>query len=151
MTSVNVARNSVWFIDMDGTIAEWRTGCESQLEMPSYFRNLRPTNFLSPLKEFASKHRQAYILIHFLTGCQALLDKHEWMDEYYPEIERERRLFMPCGTRKVDFVKERFGLDSLTEQMILFDNLSKNLHEWKALAGKMSNATTGLTVPMGRG
>lgn len=136
MTSVNVARNSVWFIDMDGTIAEWRTGYESQLEMPGYFRNLRPTNFLSPLKEFASKHRQAYILSHYLTGCQALLDKHEWMDEYCPEIERERRLFVPCGTRKVDFVKERFGLDSLTEQMILLDDLSKNLHEWKAAGGK---------------
>ena len=136
MMSVNVTRNSVWFIDMDGTIAEWKVGCDGQLRMPGYFRNLRPTGFLSPLREFASRHRQAYILSSYLTGCQALQDKHAWMDEYCPEIEKERRLFVPCGIKKADFVKEWFGLDCLTEQMVLFDDLSKNLHEWRAAGGK---------------
>lgn len=136
MMSVNVERNSVWFVDMDGTIAEWKAGCDGQIRMPGYFRNLKPTSFLAPLKDFVSRHHQAYILSSYLPECQALSDKHEWIDEYCPEIGRERRLFVPCGIGKADFVKERFGLERLTEQMVLFDDLSKNLHEWKAAGGK---------------
>lgn len=136
MMSVSVTRNSTWFIDMDGTIAEWRTGCDGQIRLPGYFRSLKPTSFLPPVREFASKHHQVYILSGYLTGCQALQDKQGWMDEHFPEIPRERRLFVPCGISKADFVMEWFGLERLTEQMVLFDDLSRNLHEWKAAGGK---------------
>lgn len=58
------------------------------------------------------------------------------MDEDFPEVMKDRRLFVPCGIKKADFVKEWFGLDHLTEQRVLFDDLSKNLHEWTAAGGK---------------
>lgn len=136
MLSVNVRKNSVWFVDMDGTIAEWRPGTDSQLRLPGYYRNLRPTGFLPSLKAFAAEYGRVYILSSYLTGCQALQDKQEWMDEHFPEIDRKQRLFVPYGACKADFVKEQFGLDVLTEEMVLFDDFSKNLHEWQAAGGK---------------
>ena len=133
---VDAKRNEVWFVDMDGTIAEWRSGMDDQLRTPGYFRNLKPTGFLAPFKEYAAMGGEIYTLSSYLTDCQALPDKHGWVDEYLPEVKRERRLFVPCGVNKADFVKKWFGLDTLTEQMILFDDYSKNLHEWKAAGGK---------------
>ncbi len=70
---------------------------DSQLRTPGYFRNLKPTSFLAPLKEHAAMGGEIYILSSCLTGCQALQDKQGWVDEYLPEVKRERRLFVPCG------------------------------------------------------
>lgn len=50
---------------------------------------------------------------------------------------------MPCGTGKADFVKGWFGLDSLTDRMVLFDDLFANLHEWKAAGVKCYNGING--------
>lgn len=136
MMSISATRNSTWFIDMDGTPAKWRVGFDNQIRLSGYFRSLKPTSFLPLVREFASRQRQMYILCSYLTGCQALQDKQGWMDEHFPEIPQERRLFVPCGTSKTDFVMEWFGLERLTEQMVLFDDVSKNLHKWKAAGGK---------------
>lgn len=73
--TANVKKDATWFIDMDGTIAEWKAGCEEQLRMPDYFRVLRPTSFLPSLREFAASGSRGYILSSYLTGCQALRDK----------------------------------------------------------------------------
>lgn len=103
---VNGKRNAMWFIDMDGIIAEWKAGCDGQLRMPGYFRALKTTVFLPPLREFAAAGGQVYILSNYLTRCLALQDKQEWVDEDFPEVTKDRRLFVPCGIKKVDFVKE---------------------------------------------
>ena len=34
--------NERWFLDMDGTLAEWKVGCEAELLSEGYFRNLKP-------------------------------------------------------------------------------------------------------------
>lgn len=45
--------------------------------MPGYFRALRPTVFLPPLREFAVAGGQVYILSNYLTEFPALQDKQE--------------------------------------------------------------------------
>lgn len=41
-------------------------------------------------------------------------------------------------------MKEWFGLDTLTEEMFLFDDFSRNLHEWKSAGGKGIKCYNGL-------
>ena len=130
-------KESIWFLDMDGTLAEWRVGMEGELKKPGYFRSLRPTEFVKPIREFVAKHRgRAFILSSYMDGCQALAEKQEWVDEYIPEIDRAHRLFVPCGESKAEYVKEYFGIPALTEAMVLFDDFSKNLHLWNAAGGR---------------
>ena len=52
-----------YFLDMDGTLAEWQVGKEAELLSKGYFRNLKPTFFLQPFREFAKTHAdRCYIL-----------------------------------------------------------------------------------------
>ena len=132
----NKIEKAVWFVDMDGTIAEWKYGTDDTLRKPGYFRNLAPTSFLEPLKAFIAGGGEVYILSTYLEGCPALSDKNGWLDEHFPEVPASHRLFVPTGVDKSDFVKARLGLRSLTEQMVLFDDHSPNLHSWKAAGGR---------------
>lgn len=126
-----------YFIDMDGTIAEWKKAeSEAVLKRPGYFRNLRPTKFLEPLKELALEHKgKVFILSKYLGECTALQDKDAWLDEHLPEIGKESRLFVPYEAEKVDYVCQRLGVPSLTENMFLFDDFSPNLHAWQKAGG----------------
>ena len=59
--------NERWFLDMDGTLAEWKVGCEAELLSEGYFRNLKPTEFVNPFREYAKEHPEnVYILSHCL-------------------------------------------------------------------------------------
>lgn len=125
-----------WFIDIDGTIAEWKQGSEDDLAKPGYFRHLAPTPFLKPLREFAAAGGNVCILSHYMAGCPALDDKQEWLNEHFPEVPESRRLFVLCGFSKPDYVKASFGLDELDGRMILLDDHSPNLLAWKAAGGR---------------
>lgn len=149
MMPVMTKKNEVWFIDMDGTIVEWRMGMDHMIRTPGYFRTLRPTTFLAPVREFAAAGGEAYILGSYLEGCQALWDKHEWLDEHLPEVPVQRRLFIPCGRSKAEAVMKLFGLDVLTGRMVLFDDFSKNLHEWKTAGGKGIKCRNGINGSYG--
>ena len=125
-----------YFLDMDGTLAVWQTGKEDELLQKGYFRNLPPTEFVPPFREFAKQHAdQVYILSHCLTEGYADEDKRGWLDEYFPEISEEHRLLLPCGVCKADFVMDLFHLDHIPGNWVLFDDYSKNLHAWKAAGG----------------
>lgn len=127
----------VWFLDMDGTLAEWKSGAEKELRTPGYFRRLRPTQFVRPARELAARCQgRIFILSSYLEDCPALADKQGWVDEHIPEIGREHRLFVPCGESKAEFVKSHFGIPALTEAMVLFDDFSRNLHLWKEAGGR---------------
>lgn len=132
----NRENNNVWFVDMDGTIAEWRYGADDMLRSPGYFRSLAPTAFLAPFKEYIAAGGEVYILSTYLDGCPALADKNGWLDEFLPEVPQSHRLFVPTGVSKSDFVKARLGLKGLDARMVLFDDHSPNLHGWKAAGGR---------------
>ena len=128
--------NERWFLDMDGTLAEWKVGCEAELLSEGYFRNLKPTEFVNPFREYAKEHPEnVYILSHCLVEGYAYGDKQAWLDQYLPEITKEHRLLLPCGVCKADYVIDVFHLEKLPETWILFDDYSKNLHAWKAAGG----------------
>ena len=125
-----------YFLDMDGTLAEWQIGKEAELLSKGYFRNLRPTFFLQPFREFAKTHAdRCYILSHCLTDGYAAEDKTGWLNEHFPEIPVTQWFLIPCGVSKADFVMDLFHLDQIPENWILFDDYSKNLHAWDSAGG----------------
>lgn len=129
--------NTRWFLDMDGTLAEWKVGSESELLSEGYFKNLNPTEFVKPFREYAKTHPEnIYILSHCLTEGYAYGDKNAWLDKWMPEIPRKHRLLLPCGVCKAEYVMDVFHLEQIPSDWILFDDYSKNLHAWKAAGGR---------------
>lgn len=119
------------FVDMDGTLAEFKTvDTLEQLYERGYFAKLKPQQgVLGAVKHIVKEHPEieVYILSSVLTDSQyALEEKNAWLDWYLPEINRQHRIFPPCGKDKKDFID-----GGVSERDFLLDDYTVNLHAWE--------------------
>lgn len=115
------------FVDMDGTLAEFRTAANpSDLYQKGFFLGLNPlTNVIEAVKILCKENHEVYILSSVLKDSKFALDeKNRWLDAYLPEIPTERRLFPACGTSKKSVLQE------ISIHDVLLDDFSRNLHDW---------------------
>lgn len=125
------------FFDLDGTLAVWHTVSSiTELQKKGYFYNLEPT-ILTKFANRLATHKgvETVVLSHYLPDTYALNDKNRWCDVHVPKISRDRRLYVPCGVSKAEFIREMLKRP-LTEDDILVDDFSKNLIEWEKAGGK---------------
>lgn len=119
------------FVDMDGTLAVFKPVDEMEtLYEKGYFLNLEPhENVVAAIKEIIanSPDIEVNILSAYLSdSAYALQEKNEWLDRYLPEIDRDHRIFVPCGTDKKEGIRE-----GIREDDFLLDDYTKNLNEWQ--------------------
>ena len=118
------------FIDMDGTLAEFKTvDTLEKLYEPGYFLNLQPnSNVVNAVKLLIEKADvEVYVLSAYLTdSVYALDEKNKWLDRYLPELKKENRIFTPCGKEKTSAVP-----GNIREDDFLLDDYTKNLGEWE--------------------
>lgn len=127
---VHITDRQRLFVDMDGTLAEFKTvDTLETLYEKDYFINLKPNeNVLGAIKQLiADNDFDVYILSAYLTDSRyALEEKNAWLDKYLPELPQEKRLFVPCGTDKSVAVPGLIRPDDY-----LLDDYTKNLSEWE--------------------
>lgn len=127
---VHITDKQRLFVDMDGTLAEFKTvDTLETLYEKDYFINLKPNeNVLGAIKQLiADNDFDVYILSAYLTDSRyALEEKNAWLDKYLPELLQEKRLFVPCGTDKSVAVPGLIRPDDY-----LLDDYTKNLSEWE--------------------
>jgi len=127
---VHITDRQRLFVDMDGTLAEFKTvDTLETLYEKDYFINLKPNeNVLGAIKQLiADNDFDVYILSAYLTDSRyALEEKNAWLDKYLPELPQEKRLFVPCGTDKSVAVQGLIRPDDY-----LLDDYTKNLSEWE--------------------
>lgn len=127
---VHITDRQRLFVDMDGTLAEFKTvDTLETLYEKDYFINLNPNeNVLGAIKQLiADNDIDVYILSAYLTDSRyALEEKNAWLDKYLPELPQEKRLFVPCGTDKSVAVPGLIRPDDY-----LLDDYTKNLSEWE--------------------
>ena len=127
---VHITDRQRLFVDMDGTLAEFKTvDTLETLYEKDYFINLKPNeNVLGAIKQLiADNDFDVYILSAYLTDSRyALEEKNAWLDKYLPELPQEKRLFVPCGTDKSVAVPGLIRPDDY-----LMDEYTKNLSEWE--------------------
>lgn len=142
------------FVDMDGTLAEWRNihidveDFESSTDVqkkvneiltkPGYYRTLAPhKNVVDTIRDIIKENKiEVYVL-----SCVILSDKPDspvvqketWLAEYLPEIDKEHQIFVPNGDNKFRYAWHY--LKSLGERTLgpgdyLLDDYTKNLNEW---------------------
>lgn len=119
------------FVDMDGTLAVFKEVDELEtLYEKGYFLNLAPQkNVLAAVRELIVNHSEieVNILSAYLTDSQyALQEKNEWLDKFLPEIKRDHRVFVPCGTDKKEGIR-----GGVRGNDFLLDDYTKNLNEWQ--------------------
>lgn len=127
---VHITDRQRLFVDMDGTLAEFKTvDTLETLYEKDYFINLKPNEYvLGAIKQLiADNDIDVYILSAYLTDSRyALEEKNAWLDKYLPELPQEKRLFVPCGTDKSVAVPGLIRPDDY-----LLDDYTKNLSEWE--------------------
>ncbi|MBQ3123596.1 MAG: hypothetical protein IJC14_05505, partial [Firmicutes bacterium] len=118
------------YVDMDGTLAEFKVVTyEEQLFEERYFADLKPQeNVVKAIKDIIENNPEieVFVLSAYLTDSNyALKEKNEWLDRYIPEIQRDHRVFVPCGTDKKAVIAD------LSKSDYLLDDYTKNLNDWE--------------------
>lgn len=132
------------FVDMDGTLYEWREGVPYEAIFEQYYYlSLRPQKSImeSVRKLIRSDRYEVYILSAVLSEKEnpyALSEKNRRIDLDLPEIDRAHRIFCPCGVPKRDYIP-----GGIRENDVLLDDYSHNLHEWDGIGIKVINDVNG--------
>lgn len=122
-----------FFIDMDGTLAEWRDiKSNSELYQKGYYESLKPNNYLlEEVKNLIKEGKDIYILSSFLSDSDyALKEKNIWLNKYLPELPVQKRIFVHYGD-----VKYKYLPSKITSFDYLIDDHTKNLLDWKEAGG----------------
>lgn len=126
------------FVDMDGVLAEWNNVSIEEVTSPGYFRNLLPiTPMVEAIKALANKGYDIHILSSVFNDDHSIEEKGKWLDGYLPMIPEEKRLFVPFGVSKTDFIEQKCSSD------VLIDDFTKNLNEWHGVGIKCMNGING--------
>lgn len=118
------------FIDMDGVLAKFnQVDTLETLYEPGYFLNLAPQeNVLEAVKLLVKDpHVEVFILSSVLPDSRyALAEKNAWLNRFLPEIDKEHRIFPPCGGEKKNYIP--YGI---RETDCLLDDYTQNLSNWE--------------------
>ena len=121
------------FIDMDGTLAEWKdVKSNKELYVKGYYEELKPNKYLlEETKKLIEEGKDIFILSSFLSDSKyALSEKNIWLDKHLPELPREKRIFVPYGDLKYKYLPSK-----ITAFDYLIDDHTKNLLDWKEAGG----------------
>ena len=140
------------FIDMDGTITEWKPGTLEEVSRPRYSSELAVNG--TAIEALSLIHKESkncafdiYILSAVIPDTTAIDDKNEWLDKFCPYIQRDHRLFVPYGANKANFVMN--ALHTNLAECYLLDDYSINLNQWREAGGhpiKMFNRINGKSM-----
>ena len=120
------------FLDMDGVLCEFKEALdESDLYKEGYFATLSPQRNIVDAAKILSKEKriETYVISSVLADSPyALAEKNAWLDRYLPEIDKNHRLFPPCGSPKTLAVPQGISKDD-----ILIDDYGVNVRHWNEL------------------
>ena len=136
------------FVDMDGTLAEWRNielkiECEEDrllvfkkmqdlLLKKDYFLSLKPHQEVVDAIRDLTHIFDVYIISCVIETAdkRPLYEKKEWLNKYLPEIDSKHMIFVPDGKDKTEYIPL-----GVCDTDILIDDYSKNLNEFKKAGG----------------
>lgn len=121
-----------FFIDMDGTLAKWNDVQFENLFEKGYYLNLEPNiNVVKTVKTLLNHEQDVYILSAYLEESKYARDeKILWLQQYLPELPKEKYILLPYGEEKSKYIKGEINKDD-----ILLDDYTKNLLEWEKTGG----------------
>ena len=112
------------YVDMDGTLAEFKPVPLEELYKEGYFKNLAPqVNVIEAVRMLIAEDNgvQVRLLSCYLKDNDfALKEKQEWVRNYISELSKDA-IFLPCGASKADYIaEESYLLDDFTDNLLLW-------------------------------
>lgn len=136
------------FVDMDGTLAEFKVSELEELYAPGYFAALEPQQgVVDAVRLICQTHPEieVYVLSAILAdSATAKAEKDLWLDQYLPELEDGHRIFLPCGKEKAAFVPDGVGPSDF-----LLDDYTANLNNWSQRGGRGIKLLNGINHTRG--
>lgn len=126
------------YVDMDGTLTEWKNASIEEVTSPGWFRQASPADsVVSAIRRLISADNdvEVFILSAVFSDDHSIQEKTEWLSFFLPEIDEQHILFVPYGEKKTDYVQEK--------NTFLLDDFSKNLYEWNGTGIKVYNGVNG--------
>ncbi len=122
------------FVDMDGTIAEYRPDTGERYMDTGYFKDLKP--YESMVQAIKQLSRQGYEVNVLTTvySIEAIREKEEWLNRYLPELPEEQRIYSPP-----DFPKTKYIPGGVRKDDVLIDDHTPNLLVWPGRGIKALN------------
>lgn len=130
------------FVDMDGTLARFHDEAQYLERMfeKDFFRNLKPfEEIVEAIKTFKDNNPdvEVFILSAAVSGeppyCRS--EKHAWLDEHLPCIDRDHRIFTRVGEPKSKYIPGGISLNDF-----LLDDYNVGLEQWVADGGRAIKA-----------
>ena len=116
-----------FYIDMDGTLAEYKRVDIRTLYEPMYFAKLRPNeNVIKGIQNLISSHPEISVQVLSCVLADrpgAVEEKMDWLKRHCPFLLTCTPCFIPCGANKGSIAKEG-GIN------VLLDDHSPNLIEF---------------------
>ena len=141
------------FIDMDGTLVEWRSATLQELLTPGFFLGGRAyenvVRAVLRLAKNGSEIAVSTLSAYLEESNTALQEKNLWLDGI--QFPASNRYFVPIGgtvgkrDAKVAYVENKLGR-ALAQTDVLLDDYSVNLHAWAEAGGtavKLMNGVNG--------
>ena len=115
--SVMYSHKQRLYVDMDGTLTEFLPQASMEpLYQQGYFRNLPPhSNVVAAVRSLICHHTEieVFVLSAYLPdSLYALAEKHAWVDEYLPELDKIRKTFHRALESHKDFEAVKLYIDS---------------------------------------
>ena len=130
------------FVDMDGTLAEWRSACSVEhLYLDGYFYTLRPNWELIQFLDRLKNQVDIFIASTCITE-KSRMEKDLWLDKYFP-LEEEYRIFIPHKQSKSTYIVSYLG-EPISKSHLLLDDYTPNLIEWRNAGGTAIKALNGI-------
>lgn len=138
------------FVDMDGTLAEWRQAASlEEMYTKNYFLSLNVNgNVVDAVNHIieTEENIDVYILSAVLPGAfYSGPEKRKWVHQYLPKIPDERILFTPTGKNKANYIP-----DGVTGNDYLLDDYGVNLAQWKESGGTPIKVFNGINGTKGK-
>ena len=125
------------YVDMDGTMTEYRTAATLDDYMTEgFYESLKPTELAAYCNTLARTREdlEVYVLSIYILP-PALKEKNEWLDCWCPNIDEAHRIILPNGSDKAKAIAQRTG-KRLGRDDVLIDDHTPNLLSWKRSGGR---------------
>lgn len=119
------------FFDIDGTLAEYRFNdhvagdieiggqTKSEIFDQRIFTKSRPLKTVQEASKLLAENNEIFVL-----GAkefpEEVSQKHEWLDEYYPWIKKENRIFVNSSTLKTKALEDYSEIKNINPIDIIF-------------------------------
>ena len=131
------------FVDMDGTLAEFRPEATMEdMYTPGYFESLAPNkNVVEGLRIFKEEHPEVKVSV---LSCilperdRAREEKENWLRTYCPYLAYGENFFIPCGSDKAKLATEgdNFLLDDHSPNLISFERCGHGIKLMNGVNGQ---------------